>query len=79
MLLDYKTQVAQEVLLNPSMYQKVKTFFSGGDYVYLLTSYTSSLKTDTTIFQQDYVGPLVIKTVLYFTHYILKMLTIVCY
>ena len=50
------------------MCQKVETF-SEGDLVYMFVPHTSSLEIGTTLLQKDYGGPLVIDTVLDFTHY----------
>ena len=62
-LFDYKTQLAQDRVLNVSMYQKVETF-SDGDLLYLLASHISSLQTGMTKFRKNYVGPLVTDTML---------------
>ena len=68
MLLDYKTQQAQDRVLNTSIHWNVKAF-SEGDLVYLLAPHASSFQMGTTHFHQDYLSPLIIDTVLYSTHY----------
>ena len=55
------------------MHQNVKNFSRVG-LVYLLEPHTSSIKMRTTEFYQDYVGSLVIDTVLDSTHYTLEYL-----
>ena len=68
-LLDYKTQLIQDRVLDASMYHTVKKFFQNEIWYYLLAWHTSSLHTGTANFQEDYVGPLVIDTVLDSTQY----------
>ena len=64
-------QQEQDRVLNTSMFKNIKTF-SEGYLVYLLGLHASSLQRGTTEFCYNYVGPLVINTVLDFTHYKLR-------
>ena len=68
-----KWQMAKDRVLNAYKYKRLKLFLKG-NLVYLLTSHILSLQIGTTKFQEDYVSPLVIITLLHSTYYKLSHL-----
>ena len=69
LLLEWRTQ--QEYEKKTKLYTK-EEIFQDDEMVYLLAPHLSALQTDTTIFKQDFIGPLFIDTALDKTHYRLK-------
>ena len=67
----WKTQQALNTSMINEMYEDVERFYEN-ELVYLLSPHSSNLQTDTLKFNQDFVGPLAIDTVLDDTHYLLK-------
>ena len=67
-LLNNKTQQAQDGVLNASMYQQFQSY-SEGNLAHLLLPNTSSFQMWTIKLHHDYVGPFFNDTVLYSTYY----------
>ena len=71
LLLEWRTQQALEFESRNRQFTK-EEIFENDQMVYLLASHSSALKTSTTKFRQDFIGPLFIDTTLNKTHYRLK-------
>ena len=71
LLLEWRTQQALEYERKNKQYAN-EGIFQDDQIVYLLAPHLSALQTDTTKFQQDFIGPLFIDTALDKTHYRLK-------
>jgi hypothetical protein len=69
--IEYRAVQANERVQKAVKYKDTEQFFVG-DLVYLLAPHASALQTGTTKFRQDFVGPLVVDSVVDSTHYILK-------
>ena len=67
----WKVQQSLNTTLINEMYEDVERFMAN-ELIYLLAPHASLLQTDTLKFNQDFVGPLVIDSVLDDTHYLLK-------
>ena len=68
LLLEWRTQQALEYKKKNKLYTK-EEIFQDDQMLYLLAPHSSALKTDTTKFKQDFIGPLFIDTALDKTHY----------
>ena len=71
LLLEWQTQQALEYEKKNKQYTN-EEIFQDDQMVYLLAPHSSALQTDTTMFKQDFIGPLFIDTALEKTHYRLK-------
>ena len=74
MLLEWRTKQALEYKSRAKKFQN-KEIFPDNQMVYLLALHASALQTNTTKFEQDFIGPLFIDTALDKTHYRLKDVT----
>ena len=71
LLLEWRTQQALEYENKTKQYTK-EEIFQDDQMVYLLAPHSSALRTNTTKFKQDFIGPLFIDTALDKTHFRLK-------
>ena len=71
LLLEWRTQQALEYEKKNRQYTN-EEIFQDDQMVYLLAPHSSALQTDTTKFNQDFIGPLFIDTALDKTHYTLR-------
>ena len=74
LLLEWRTKQALEYKSRAKKFRN-EEIFQDNQMVYLLTLHASALKTNTTKFKQDFIGPLFIDTALDKTHYRLKDMT----
>ena len=71
LLLEWRTKQALEYEKKNRQYTN-EEMFQDDQMIYLLAPHSSMLQTDTTKFEQDFIGPLFIDTAIDKTHYRLK-------
>ena len=71
LLLEWRTKQALEYEKKNRQYTN-KEMFQDNQMIYLLTPHSSVLRTDTTKFKQDFIGPLFVDIAIDKTHYRLK-------